>query len=91
MEAGDLGRPSIRYGRGRAVRGVLAGTVIGICAVGVASTPASAATVATFATGVLTVVGDGADNTIVTTSSTVPSSPQTRRRSRLTVARATTC
>jgi Ca2+-binding RTX toxin-like protein len=65
MEARDLRRLSVRYGRGRAVRGVLAGTVIGTCAVGVASTPASAATVATFAAGVLTVVGDSADNTIV--------------------------
>ena len=51
--------------RRRAAYRLLAGATIGTFAVGVANTPASAATVATFASGVLTVVGDDADNTIV--------------------------
>ena len=40
---------------------LLAGTVVGACAVGGVGTSAHAATTATFASGVLTVVGDGAD------------------------------
>ena len=52
-------------GRRRVERRLLVGVVIGAGAVGGASLPASAATVATFASGVLTVVGDGADNAIV--------------------------
>jgi Ca2+-binding RTX toxin-like protein len=45
-------------------RRVLTGTVIGAAAISVASMPATAATTATFASGVLTVTGDSAANTI---------------------------
>ena len=50
--------------RRRVSRPLLAGTVIVACAVAGVGARASAATVATFASGVLTVVGDGADNNI---------------------------
>ena len=53
------------HDRRRAWRPLLAGTVIAAGAVAGVGSRASAATVATFASGVLTVVGDGADNTIV--------------------------
>jgi Ca2+-binding RTX toxin-like protein len=52
-------------GRRRVAHRVLAGIVIGIGAAVAAHGPASAATVATFANGVLTVVGDDANNSIV--------------------------
>jgi Ca2+-binding RTX toxin-like protein len=49
----------------RAARRLLVGTVIAAGAIGAASGPASAATTASFGAGVLTVVGDGANNNIV--------------------------
>ena len=56
--------PRRRNDRRRAARRLLA-VVLGIAAILAASPPASAATTATFSNGVLTVLGDAADNSIV--------------------------
>ena len=53
-----------RARRGSATRRLLAGTAIGAGAIAVTSGPASAATTATFNTGVLTVIGDSTANDI---------------------------
>jgi Ca2+-binding RTX toxin-like protein len=50
--------------RRRTARRLLSGTVIGTAAIAVASMPASAATTASFSAGVLTVLGDGSNNSI---------------------------
>ena len=57
--------PRRRNDRRRAARRLLAVVVLGIAAILAASPPASAATTATFSNGVLTVLGDAADNSIV--------------------------
>ena len=49
----------------RAARRLLAGTVLAAGVVAGTAMPASAATTGTFNSGVLTVSGDGADNSIV--------------------------
>jgi Ca2+-binding RTX toxin-like protein len=49
----------------RAARGLLASTVLAAGVIAAAAVPASAATTATFSNGVLTVLGDSADNSIV--------------------------
>jgi Ca2+-binding RTX toxin-like protein len=49
----------------RAARGLLASTVLGVSVLAATTVPASAATTATFSSGVLTVFGDSADNSIV--------------------------
>ena len=51
--------------RRRAARRLLAGALLAAGVIAGTAAPASAATTATFSNGVLTVSGDGADNTIV--------------------------
>jgi Ca2+-binding RTX toxin-like protein len=51
-------------GRGRAARRLLVGAALAVAGVVLASQPAGAATTAAFSSGVLTVFGDGVDNTI---------------------------
>ena len=55
---------AITHGLRRAARGLLIGIAVAAGAVLAASSPASAATTATFTNGVLTVFGDSGANTI---------------------------
>src|SRR3954468_25050072 len=52
-------------GRRRAARRLLGSTVLAVGVIAATTVPASAATTATFSAGVLTVIGDNGDNSIV--------------------------
>src|SRR5262245_2335443 len=62
---GDTMWPARGNHRGRAVRRLLAGTVLAAGVIAGTASPASAATTAKFGNGTLSVSGDSADNSIV--------------------------